>query len=340
MLFALVEGWRLLRRSFGLAVLLLVANVATAMVLAVPLAGVLRRDLHEKQASQSMMYGFDYPWWSQWADAQSGWTTSFGPEIFGVGFVFRNLDLLLKGALPANLLAVRGEASGTASAAATGPLLDPVLLGLGLVYLLLQTFLAGGILSTLRGGQGTWTVRGLLHGAGFYFGRVFRVALIALVAAWVVFRIYGPLARWVDGQARESVSETSAMAWLLGRHAMLLLALLFVNLVSGYAKAIVVVEERSSAVLAFLSALSFCVRNVVRTFGHYLAVVLLGVVLIAGWRLLDGAYVTTGYKTQLLTFVLFQAFMLARLGLRVMLMGGQLALYRRLAAPEALASAA
>ena len=130
------------------------------------------------------------------------------------------------------------------------------------------------------------------------------------------------------------------MAWLLGRHALLLLALLFVNLVSGYAKAIVVVEERSSAVLAFLSALSFCVRNVVRTFGHYLAVALLGLVLIAGWRLLDGAYATTGYKTQLLTFALFQAFMLARLGLRVMLMGGQLALYRRLAAPEALASAA
>jgi hypothetical protein len=113
-----------------------------------------------------------------------------------------------------------------------------------------------------------------------------------------------------------------------------------VSLVSGYAKAIVVTEERSSAILAFVSALSFCGRNFLRTFGHYLAVGLLGVVLIAVWRLLDGAYATTGYKTQLFTFSLFQAFMLARVGLRVMLMGGQLALYRRLAAPEALASAA
>jgi hypothetical protein len=337
-LYALVEGWRLLRRSFGLAVLLLVVNIATALVLAAPLAGVLRSGLHHKQASQNMMYGFDYPWWSQWSDAQSGWTKSFGPEIFGVGFAFRNLDLLLQGALPANLLAARGEASTGASSAP--PPLDPVVLGLGLVYLVVQTFLAGGILSTLRGAQGTWTVRGLLHGAGFYFGRFFRVALLALFAAWVVFRLNPPFARWVDGQARESVSETSAMAWLLGRHALLLLVLLFVNLVSGYAKAIVVAEERSSAILAFVSALSFCGRNLVRTFGHYLAVALLGVVLIAVWRLLDGAYGTTGYKTQLLTFALFQAFMLARVGLRVMLMGGQLALYRRLAAPEALASAA
>jgi hypothetical protein len=336
-LYALVEGWRRLRRSFGLAVLLLVVNLATALVLAVPLAGVLRSGLHHEQASRNMMYGFDYPWWSQWSDTQSGWTTSFGPEIFGVGFVFRNLDLLLKGVLPANLLASRGEATDAAS---SRPPLDPVVLGLGLVYLVVQTFLGGGILSTLRGAQGTWTVRGLLHGAGFYFGRFFRVALLALFAAWVVFRLNAPLARWVDSQARESVSETSATAWLLGRHALLLLVLLFVSLVSGYAKAIVVTEERSSAILAFVSALSFCGRNLVRTFGHYLAVALLGVVLIAVWRLVDGAYLTTGYKTQLLTFALFQAFMLARVGLRVMLMGGQLALYRRLAAPEALASAA
>ena len=336
MLFALVQGWRLLRRSFGIAVLLLVVNVATALVLAAPLAGILRRDLHNKQASQDMMYGFDYSWWSQWSDGQSGWTTSFGPEILGVGFFFRNLDLLLKGVLPGSLFATGGGGGARGEA----PPLDPVVLGLGLVYLLVQTYLAGGVLSTLRGAQGAWTVRGLLHGAGFYFGRLFRVALTALFAAWIVFHLNAPLARWVDVRARESVSETSAMAWLFGRHALLLLALFFVSLVSGYAKAIVVVEERSSALLAFLSALTFCARNPLRTFGHYLAVALLGVALVTVWRVLDGAYVTTGYKTQLLTFALFQAVVLARVSLRVMLMGGQLALYRRLAAPEALASAA
>jgi hypothetical protein len=335
-LFALVQGWRLLRRSFGIAVLLLVVNVATALVLAAPLAGILRRDLHNKQASQDMMYGFDYSWWSQWSDGQSGWTTSFGPEILGVGFFFRNLDLLLKGVLPGSLFATGGGGGGRGEA----PPLDPVVLGLGLVYLLVQTYLAGGVLSTLRGAQGAWTVRGLLHGAGFYFGRLFRVALTALFAAWIVFHLNAPLGRWVDGRARESVSETAAMAWLFGRHALLLLALFFVSLVSGYAKAIVVVEERSSALLAFLSALTFCARNPLRTFGHYLAVALLGVALVTVWRVLDGAYVTTGYKTQLLTFALFQAVVLARVSLRVMLMGGQLALYRRLAAPEALASAA
>lgn len=327
MLYALVEGARLLRRSFGIAVLLLAVNVATALLLAAPLAMNLRRELHHKQAAQTMMYGFDFPWWSQWFDAQSGFTASFGPEILGSGFAYRNVELLVSGALPAGLFGGRAG-------------LDPTILGVGLLYLLVQTYFAGGVLSTLRGVQGAWTVRGLLHGAGFYFGRFFRVALVALGAAGLVFALNAPFARWADTRARESVSESAAMAWLLGRHAVLLLALFFVSLVSGYAKAIVVVEERSSALLAFLSALSFCLRNLTRTFGHYLSIVLLGLLMLALWRLVDGSYATVGYKTQLVTFALFQLVVLARVALRVMLMGGQLALYRRLAAPEALASAA
>jgi hypothetical protein len=332
MLYALVQGWRLLRRSYGLAVLLLVVNLGTAALLAAPLALILQRDLRQTQSAENMMYGFDYPWWSQWSDRQAGWPGSFGPDVFGAGFAFRNLDLLLKGALPASLFGSRGEDGALP--------LDPVLLGLGAAYLLVQTFLAGGVLSTLRGAIGAWTVRGLLHGAGFYFGRMFRVALLALFAAWIVFALDGPLARWADARARESVSESSAMAWLLGRHAVLLLALFFVNLVSGYAKAIVVLEERSSALLAGVSALAFCLRHFRRAFGHYLAVALLGVACLAVWRTIDGAYTTTGYKTQLVTFVLLEALVLTRVSLRVLLMGGQLALYRRLAAPEALASAA
>jgi len=332
MLYALVQGWRLLRRSYGLALLLLVVNLGTAALLAAPLAILLRHDLQQTQSAQGMMYGFDYSWWSQWSDAQEGWAKTFGPEILGVGFVFRNLELLLKGALPLNLFGARGEDGGLP--------LDAVVLGLGAAYLILQTYLAGGILATLRGAQGSWTMRGLLHGAGFYFGRLFRVALVALFAAWLVFGLNAPLARWADGHARESVSESTALVWLVGRHAVLLLALFFVNMVSGYAKAIVVAEERSSAVLAFVSSLSFCVRNVGRTFGHYVAVVLVGAAVLGLWRLADGAYATTGYKTQLLTFLLFEALVLARVSLRLVLMGGQLALYRRLAAPEALASAA
>jgi hypothetical protein len=60
-------------------------------------------------------------------------------------------------------------------------------------------------------------------------------------------------------------------------------------------------------------------------------VVAAGVILLAAWSVLDSAWETSGYKTQIVAFLLFQALVFGRMFLRLGLMGGQLALYRRLA---------
>ena len=319
---ALGDGFRALRRSFGLPALLLVVNLLTAAVLAVPLASEMERSLAQTESAHRMLYGFDFPWWSHWNHTHTGPATRFGPEIFGVGFAFKNLELLLRGHVPLGLFA-------SPPAADDAPLIDGVTLGLGAVYLLVQVFLAGGVLSVLRGTQGAWTARGLLHGSGFYFGRFFRIALIALLLAGLVFLANAPLTRWAEHRAREAVSERSAMAWLLGRHAALLAALLFVHLVSSYAKVITVLEERASAVLAFFSAFVFCVRHLLRATAQLVLVALAGLVLLGLWNVVDSAWVTTGYKTQIVTLLLAQALMFGRIALRVGLQASQIALYRR-----------
>ena len=70
----------------------------TAAVLAVPLARDAGGDLRAAgRRRTSMLYGFDYSWWSEWSDAQQGWPATSAPSMFGVGFAFRNLELLLGG---------------------------------------------------------------------------------------------------------------------------------------------------------------------------------------------------------------------------------------------------
>jgi hypothetical protein len=276
-----------------------------------------------------MMYGFDYPWWSAWSEDQAGFARTFGPEIFGVGFAFRNIELLLKGKLPAELYA-RRERPGEPSADRAGPELDPVILATGVLYLLLQTFLAGGLLGVFRAPQGSWTARGLLHGSGFYFGRFLRLLALSLLALWALFRLNAPLARFADRLALESVSEAGALAWSLGRHGLLLLAILFLHMVASYAKVIVVLEERSSAVLAYLSALGFSLRHFFRAFGHYLVFVLAAIALLAAWNALDARWPTVGYRSQLVTLALAQAFVVGRIFVRLSLLAGQVALYGRL----------
>jgi hypothetical protein len=316
MIAALASGLTAGRRNWGLAVLVLATNLGLALLLTVPTAVTVERDLKNTESARSMLYGFDYPWWSQWNDAQTGYAKALAPEIFGIGFAYRNVDLLLKGELLGGFLA--SDAG-----------LDPVVFGLAWAYLLLQTFLAGGMLGVFRSESAGWTLRGVLHGSGFYFGRLFRVALIALLIDAALFAVNAPLARWADLRARESVSENAATAWTLGRHALLLLALLTVNMLSTYAKAIVVLEERSSAILAWVSAIGFCAANAVKTIGHYLLVVLLGALLLGAWHAVDGAYETTGYKTQLFTLLSMQALVFGRIALRLSLLAGALALYRR-----------
>ena len=107
-------------------------------------------------------------------------------------------------------------------------------------------------------------------------------------------------------------------------------------MVSSFAKVIVVVEERSSAALAFLSSLGFCLRNLGRTLGQYVMVAVVVLVVLLAWRALDGALEVTGYKTQLVFLLLSQAFVLGRIKLRLLLLAGQVALYRRRAAPGAI----
>jgi hypothetical protein len=323
--FALRQGLRAVRRNAGLTLLLLVVNLGFAALLAVPLAGLLERDLSSTDSAAEMMYGSSFPWWSRFSDAQRGWTESFSPEILGTGFAYRNVELLLQGQLPLGLFARGEDRQGR---------LDPVILGVGALYLVLQLFLGGGLLAVFRSPDSGWKLRGLLHGSGFYFGRFLRIALLALACDGLLFWLNAPFARWVDHLAIEAVSETTAMALALGRHALLFLALLFVHLVSSYAKVITVVEERGSALLAFLSSLAFCLGNLLRTTGHFLAIVLLGAVAVVVWNALDARWETTGYKTQLVALLLAQVLVLARLALRLALLAGQVALFRHLTAPE------
>jgi hypothetical protein len=325
MLASLRDGFRSLGLNWGLVVLVLVTNLAVALVLALPLALQLERELANRGASSAMMYGFDYDWWSHWSERQQGPEQALAPDLLGDGFALRNLELLLRGWLPAGLFA---------GGAGRAPV-DASVLALGALYLVLQAFLTGGIISVFRRPRGGWTVRGLAHGCGFYFGRMVRLGLVGLAALWLVFALNAPFARWVDGLAREAVSERTALALTLGRHALLFGALLLVHMVLSHARVLVVREERLSALLAALSSLGFCARRLGPAVGQYLCLALLAAGLLALFTLADSRLTVVGYRSQLPALALFQAFVAARIALRLWLVASQLELQRAARGPRA-----
>jgi hypothetical protein len=344
MLSALRDGFRSLGRNWGLVLLVLVTNLAFALVLAVPLALQLDRDLAQTGASNAMMYGFDYDWWSLWSERQVGPSRTFGPDVLGSGFAFKSLDLLLRGRLPGGLFADASRRAGEQPPAGREwwrQDADAVVLGVGALYVVLQVFLLGGLLGVFRAPRGGWTFRSLAYGSGFYFGRLLRVSLVALALAGIVFALDVPFARWVDRLARDAVSERTALVLLIGRHALLLAALLAVHMLASFARVVVVTEERRSAVLAWLTSLGFCARNLLAAVGQYAVVIIAAVLLLGLWSLADARLVVTGWRSQLLALVGFEALVVVQIALRLGLLAGQLELYRaRARRPEPVVEAA
>jgi hypothetical protein len=93
-----------------------------------------------------------------------------------------------------------------------------------------------------------------------------------------------------------------------------------------------VLEDRSSAVLALLHAARFCLAHPLRTAGHYFSIVILGAVGLWAYLAVSGSFEPRGYRTIALAFVVGQAFIAFRLGLRLALAGGQIHLRRKLLA--------
>ena len=331
---ALAEGFRTLRRSLGLIPVLLGANLALAALLAIPLGLALERDLRNTDSAARMTTGFDYDWWSEWSERQSGHARHLSPELLGKGFAAKNLEQLLTGQLPAGLfagLAPRAPgASGTPDRS-----LDPLVLGLGLVSWLVQLCLTGGVLGVFRAPQGSFTMRGLLHGSGFYAGRLIRIGLVALGMVGLVFALWAPLSQLAETRAKEAVSETAALAWSFARYAVLLLGLGVVHMVSSFAKVVLVIEDRQSAVLAVLSGASLAARHLGSAAAQYLGMALAGGALLAAWGFVESAFEPTGFRSQILFLVAAEAFLAARIGLRLWLLASQVALYRGATAPIA-----
>ena len=314
MLGSLRDGLRSLRFNWGLVVVVLVTNLATALVVAVPLAFQLEAELEHKGAAGAMVYGFDYDWWSSWSERQQGPEAALAPDIVGTGFALKNLDLLLKGWLPGGLFA-----SGK-------PPIDPLLLGLGIVYMVVQAFLTGGFIGVFRKPRGGWTVRGLVHGGGFYFGRMVRLGLLALAAAGLVFALNAPFARFVDRLAREAVSERTALVLTLGRYVLLLAALVLLHMVFSHARVLVVREERLSALVATLQSLGFCLRRLGSALGQYAAAALVATLLLALFAAADSWLTVTTFRTQIVALLLFEAFVAARIAIRLWLLASQVEL--------------
>jgi hypothetical protein len=287
----------------------LVLTFLLALPLGVVLHGMIGESLGVSLAAGTAASGVNSDWWSTFADQASGLAVTFTPRIIGVGAVLSNISAVLD--------------------AQPQPL---VVTGAAAAYLVLWTFLSGGILDRYARNRPTRTAA-FFSECGVYFFRFLRLAVFAAVGYLVLF---GTVHRLLF----DAFYPWATHDWTVERNAFFLRVALYVlfggillafNMWLDYAKVRAVVEDRRSMIGALIAAARFIARHPAQTAGLYVADgVLFVVVVVVYAAVVPGAGGTGWWMWAALA--VSEVYLLARLWVKLVFYASEVSLFQGLLA--------
>ena len=309
MLELLKQGWKQLKNHKKTVFYFYCANLLVAALLLVPFMQVFEDSLGPGLYRDKMEGRLDYDWYTLFTDRVTGFASTFTPWVLGVGPFARNLEVLLDGELTQFPWGI---------------------VSLGALYVLLNSFLLAAAVGSLAlDPQGT-SFREFFRNGGMFFGRFFRVAVLAILAFWFVGSwIVEPLSDLGEKLTNAAVTDRGAFYWNLTRYLIVLTIFLILNMLFDYAKIKIALEDRTSALVAFISALKFCTTHFFFSFGFYLLIISLGLVWVVLYTGIEWLLPQQGWLTILLATLVQQLYMVGRLTVKLLFFSGQMQLYLR-----------
>jgi hypothetical protein len=322
---AFVRGLRQASSSVKLLSVLWLVNVAVALPAAWMVGDVLSEALGESLVADEMRQGFAMDWYAELEARAEGLAATFTPSLAGPGVVLDNLEAWWSGKL---FQPTSGAARPHTGQSAGGDD-EPVFRGLVLVgigYALLWAFLLGGILDRLAR-PGPVTVERLAASGGRYFARFVQLAAISGVLYFLVYLLGRRLYRLVDNLTRDVTEERTVRLWILLAAALVVVLLHLVRMVFDYAKIATVMDDRRNVLSSLRAGVATVLGRPLSTAGVYVGFGILAVGLTAIYLAVAPGVGPASLPGILLAFVLAQVYLVARLFLRVGLLGGQLSFY-------------
>ncbi len=152
----------------------------------------------------------------------------------------------------------------------------------GLVAMVMQSVLAGGVLAAFEGPGSQRSVGDFFHDCKRYGCRMIRLLIVALICYWIVFGVFNQaLGGFVERHTDHWLNDRSVFWVRLIPYALVLLGLGFVNLIVDYTRVRLVMEDRSSAVAAFLASLGYSLRRLGKVLIVYAVPSLCGLAVLA-----------------------------------------------------------
>jgi hypothetical protein len=302
---AFLDGVKRVVSAPALLIGVFVLTCVLALPLALTLRGMLGEHLGNSLAAAEAADAVNYDWWQEFEAQAAGLGTSFTPSIIGFAAVLDNMSSLLD----------------------KEPQIAPVA-GVVAAYLLAWTFLAGGIVDRLARRRPT-RAHGFFAASGVFFFRFLRLGLLAAIAYGFLY-VYAHewiFDSWFRAATQDLAVERAAFFWRVAMYAIFGALLLFANLLFDYAKIRAVVEDRRSMIVALLASARFVVHNPGRVMGLYLSNAAAFLALIALWALVAPGAGGAGLSMWA-GFLLAQAYLLARLFLKLHFIASQTSLFQ------------
>lgn len=299
------EGLRRLHSAKRVILWVYLLNLVIAAAPAAVLSDLIRQSTKHSLAAENLRTGFDDEWYREFHAEASGLGETFEPSMSELGAVLNGLDAFVSGEM-------FKEFSG--------------IVGIGLLFLLLWTFLTGGALH-LYVEKGEVSREAFFAGAARFFPRLFRLMLLAGVFYAIVYWLLLPgVDHAIQNVNRQTIDERVAFAWVIAKYGLVLGAVLLINLIFDYAKILAVRHDRTGAFVNAWEGLRMVLRHPVKTVGLYLLVGAIGLAFLLLYGLVVPGAGQEGYGGVAWAFLLGQAYVVSRIWTRLLFFSSQSAL--------------
>jgi len=279
-------------------------NVAVALPAAVALRAELEDAVGASLFHRSLEEGFDTDWYAEYHAGATGLAKTFTPSVIGAAAIFDNLENWWKGGLFG---------------------LWPGLVALGVAYALVWAFLLGGVLEKLHQPERLFATEAFLSACGRHFASFLGLVAMAALPYYLVYRF----ARWlfpaIEGAMADVTSERTILWAVLAGAAVIVLLLSLVRLVFDYAKVAVILEKRG-AISALGRGVVFVLGHPIKTFGVYAGMGTIWLGVIALYAVLAPGTGQSTLFAVILAFAFSQLYLIARLYVRLALLGAEMTL--------------
>ena len=197
----------------------------------------------------------------------------------------------------------------------------------GLIYLIVNIFFAGGILKIFIE-ERRFTLKDFFNGCIEYFNRFLRLFMISGIFIIIAILMFLLFSEFLSLFADNSTTEHLPFLFFVLRVLFLGSLLALINMLFDYAKIMTVVNDFQSMYATVKKSIIFVMMSPQKTMGLYFSYFLAFILFIIIYLLVESLILVTGWLTILIYFLWTQIFMISRIWIRMSFFFGQYIFYR------------